>query len=420
MPGKNRTSRFVAVAIGVVVLYYGAIFAQSRQSLFSGASDFSCFYTAGKIVLSGQGNLVYGYKIQREAQADFLRNVSFRKGPLLYNHAPFELLVFVPLALLSYSHATIVWYCFNICGLLLVPWLLQTRLTFLKQQIPYAVLALAFFMPANIALLQGQDSVLLLLLFTLGFMQLAAGHDGRAGCIFALAMFKPQFVLLLLLVMVITRKWNLLRFFFGTCCALLAISAALVGWRTAIAFPRFLMEFSQLPPAVAGAYPDAMPNIRGLVYAVLNGDFSPGFVQAATLGFSTVLLLLVAIASSRYRHPISAVNFSLIVVGSLIASYHLNVHDLTLLILPIFLVADYVGAHGLSTARALLVMSAGLVFILPSLLPPPPITVAALLFFLALLLRESLRPEACGSFRLLAESERRFERTRRAILPVSG
>src|SRR5664279_1679790 len=129
----KRGARFLpSLAIGVLLLYSVGTFIQQKQALLTGASDFSCFYSAGKLVDSGNGSLIYDYEAQRQAQADFIKYVSYRKGPLLYNHAPFELLIFMPLALLSYSHATVVWYWLNVTGLLAVPILLRERLTFLK------------------------------------------------------------------------------------------------------------------------------------------------------------------------------------------------------------------------------------------------------------------------------------------------
>jgi hypothetical protein len=253
----------------------------------------------------------------------------------------------------------------------------------------------AFFLPANIALLQGQDSIVLLLLFTLGFLQLSEGHDTNAGCIFALATFKPHLVLPLLLIMLAARRWKVVGSFFATCLALVAASVLLVGWRTAFAFPRFLLEFSRLPAAIAGAYPEAMPNIRGLVSAVSNGNISSLVTRLIVIGISLLVMLLVVFACARDQGWISEINFSLAVVASLLIGYHVNGHDLTLLLLPMFLVANYVAGHELTTARALLAMAVGLVFIVPSLVLPPPVTVASLLFFLALLLRESLlRPVA--------------------------
>jgi len=287
--------------------------------------------------------------------------------------------------------------------LLAVPILLRERLTFLKPKLFYAILALAFFLPANIALLQGQDSILLLLLFTLGFLQLTKGRDATAGCIFGLATFKPHLILPVILIMIVTKRWKFVRSFLGTCLALLTVSVLLIGWRAVLEFPRFLIRFGHLPPDVAGAYPEAMPNLRGLVYVVLNSKVSSLVIQGTVIGCSMLMLLLIWISCFSNSGRMSGIAFSLIVVASLMVSYHLNTHDLTLLVLPMFLVADYVAARELTAIRVLLGMGAGLVFIVPSLLLPPPVMAVAVLLFLAALLKESLSPETPIPVRHLPE-----------------
>ena len=273
---------------------------------------------------------IYNYSQQREAQQTFITRLSStRKGPLLFNHAPFELLLFVPLALFSYPQATTIWYGLNVAALIAVPLLLRRRLPFLKTRIFYALLAVAFFFPAGIALLQGQDSVLLLLLFTLGYLALADGHEAAAGCAFAMATFKPQLVLPILLIMGITRRWKLLLGFCGAGAALLLASLPLAGWRSILEFPRFLLRFSHLPPGVSGAYPETMPNIRGLTTSLFHASLSPMAIGVIVFAISVLVLLLVGIACVRGPGTSSELSFSLIVVASLLIGYHVNGHDLT-------------------------------------------------------------------------------------------
>jgi hypothetical protein len=388
-PTSARTRFLLPLGVAIVLLYYGSIFLQQSRSLFTGEPDFSAFYAAGRIVLSGNGHQIYNYNQQREAQQTFITRLSIRKGPLLFNHAPFELLLFVPLALFSYPRATTLWYGLNVAALLAVPFLLRRRLPFLKTSIFYALLAVAFFFPAGIALLQGQDSVLLLLLFTLGYLALADGHEVAAGCAFAMATFKPQLVLPILLIMGITRRWKLLLGFCGAGVALLAASVPLVGWRSVLEFPRFLLRFSHLPPGVAGAYPETMPNIRGLMISLFHASLSPIAIGVVVCAISALVLLLVGVACVRRQGSSLELSFSLIVVASLLIGYHVNGHDLTLLLLPIFLIADYVASHELTVVRALLGISAGLLWFLPSLELPPAITAVVALLLLAALLTES-------------------------------
>ena len=361
---RQSSARLLGVAIAGVVIIYVLVFNAEKQMLLAGASDFSSFYIAGAILDSGQGAQVYDYDTQRRAQAPFIEKVSFRKGPLLYNHAPFELLLYAPLAFLSYEHAVIVWYALNVIGLLLVPVLLRKRLPLLNTELAYAVIVPALFLPAMYAVIQGQDSVVLLLLFTLVFLNLADDKEGRAGGTLALAMFKPHLALPLLLVMAVRRRWRFVLAFVGTCVALAAVSMLLVGWRTTLNFPAFLVHFNRLPADVAAAYPDKMPNLRGLVYILLGSHLSLQRSQmlAAVLSLAAIGLLLLFLWG---RRKLSNLDFALVVTVSLLASYHVNLHDLALLELPLYTVADYVSSGDLTKGRVAMVVGGIAVFIAP-------------------------------------------------------
>src|ERR1035441_6576177 len=152
----NGSARFLpSLAIGVLLLYSVGIFIQQKQALLTGASDFSCFYSAGKLVDSGNGPLIYDYEAQRQAQLPFF-------GPrhrfvLSFVFIPFILVLFAPLALLSYAHAVILWYAVNACLLISIPFLLRRKLNLSDSQLAMALLVMAFFLPSSISLAQGRS-----------------------------------------------------------------------------------------------------------------------------------------------------------------------------------------------------------------------------------------------------------------------
>ena len=110
--------------------------------------------------------------------------------------------MFVPLASLPYVTAYLVWAIFNI-ALIVGFWiLLRPRLPNLNNLSPaLPLLAMFAFFPVIMALLQGQDSILLLFLYGLAFSALATGRAFVAGVFLALALFKFQLVLPFVLVL---------------------------------------------------------------------------------------------------------------------------------------------------------------------------------------------------------------------------
>ena len=81
-----------------------------------------------------------------------------------------------------------------------------------------------------------------------------------------------------------------------------------------------------------------MPNLRGLVYGVGSASLSPRTLQLSTF---VVSLILFAMACRCGRHLQSTDAFLLGITASGLVSYHLLIHDLTIMIVPLFLVLDH-------------------------------------------------------------------------------
>ena len=227
----KRGARFLpSLAIGVLLLYSVGTFIQQKQALLTGTSDFSCFYSAGKMVVIGNGSRIYDYEAQKEAQRPFFVP-NLRRSVLPFVFVPVVLVIFAPLAVLTYAHALMLWFALNVCLLISIPFLLRRRLNLSDSHLALALLVMTFFLPCSISLAQGQPTILVLVLFTLIFLALGDGHELQAGCLLALITFKPQFALPMLFALVVTNKRKALLGFFGTCVALFGLSAALKNTR---------------------------------------------------------------------------------------------------------------------------------------------------------------------------------------------
>src|SRR5208283_2463739 len=185
----------------------GVMFWRTGLLLAQGYPDFTIFYTAGKMLRQGRGHRLYDAQAQFEVQKNFVGQIPTRRGPLPYNHPPFEALFFLPLTLLPYRQAFIAWDLLNLAALFGVALLLRRSGPMLRGIAPWAfVIACLAFFPVFVSVLQGQDSVLLLLLCALGFRALSKGADSLAGCWFALGTFKFQFMIPLLLLIIWNRR----------------------------------------------------------------------------------------------------------------------------------------------------------------------------------------------------------------------
>jgi hypothetical protein len=213
------------------------------------------------------------------------------------------------------------------------------------------------------ALLQGQDSILLLFLYGLAFCAWATGRPFVAGLCLGLALFKFQLVLPFVLVLLVRRQWRAVAGFFITAFILLSVSGAVVGWSGVMAYPGFVIRLSRRG-AQAGIYPRYMPDLRGLVAGTLHLAGLP-----ATLLISALSLALVALAARCWHVQPGrqfVLGFSLCLTVTIITSYHLLVHDLSVLMLPILLVAELIVAGQIvGPARRILVASLTALFLTP-------------------------------------------------------
>src|SRR5580658_10418440 len=179
-------------------------FINLRERIKRGYPDFTVFYTAATILREGLGHQLYDERVQYEVQKKSVGQIASRRGPLPYIHPPFEALIFLPLSWLPYPRAFAVWDLLNLAALFGVGLLLRRSVNMLRLIPPwkFVIASLAFF-PIFDCFLQGQDSILLLLLCVLGFNALKREADVLAGCWLALGVFKFQFIIPIVLLFLI-------------------------------------------------------------------------------------------------------------------------------------------------------------------------------------------------------------------------
>jgi hypothetical protein len=359
--------RLVRLFIAGMLVLHAVFFASLRQHIEQGYPDFTVFYTGGTILREGLGRQLYDHQVQYRVQSEFTGKIDSRNGPLPYLHPPFEALIFLPLTVLPYREAFLAWDLLNVCALMGVALVLRRSVEALRQ-IPaweFSLGALAFF-PIFANFLQGQDSILLLLVCTLGFSALRRRADFLAGCWFGLGAFKFQLVIpLVLLVVIWRRKWAGSGFL--SVSALLALlSAGLVGWAQVLRYPLFVMQVVQAA-SLGGVPPELMPNLRGLLLGWSFPYLGAVGIPLVVVGTAALFLFASSIrkGSGGSQDQIE-LRFSQAIVTAVLIGWHTNTHDLSLLVLPIVLVANYCRSSHVPVSRK----RALLIPVLPLLVSP--------------------------------------------------
>jgi hypothetical protein len=342
-PAVGAAQTFVLVVFVLLVM----VFAGARFSADLRGSDFPDFYAAARMVAGGHGHQLYDAEAQRQYQARHTGRIG-----TLYIHPPFEIVLYLTVAWLPLKYAYLLWSLLNLALIAASSRLLANEaLRFCNWWLLFA--ASLTFVPLALCIQQGQDSLLLLLLIVLAFKALRWNRAFAAGCWLGLGLFKFQVVLPMLVVLLLTRngsaRKSMAKGFGSVTVGLVAVSTAISGWSVFRDYPVFLLHLRG--QTFAGIFPQAMANLRGLGYIIFHNDQSARAITVLSIG-SILALLLTVIGWKDLRltrEPDATANgsdnfdraFANTVLSALLVSYHLNPHDLTILLLPLALIVDH-------------------------------------------------------------------------------
>jgi hypothetical protein len=358
-PGSDRRNSGVpsyvkACALGIPAYLIGVhlwTWVLTYSLFVGGRADFRQLYAAGYMVRTGHRHELYDYDLQKQFENLI---VGQSDTPLPFNHLAYEAIIFAPLSFFSYRTAYFIFLSINVLLLatsfgLLRPWM--GKLGRVYWWLPPALFAA--FLPVAAALIQGQDSIILLMLFAGSFVLLQKRHELAAGVLIGLTAFKFQITIPIALLFLVWRRWRFFAGFAASATAVLAMSVLLVGAAQMKFYARSLLSIST--NAAASDYlrnaitPNNMPNIRGLIFGLVDNHIPSSWAQGATGMLSVALLAWVA-AQHQFRRGASGLLVA--IAAAALVSYHFLIHDLSILLVPLvfalnqFLVSEPNGPRG--------------------------------------------------------------------------
>jgi glycosyl transferase family 87 len=296
-------------------------------------TDFPQLYCAAKMVGAGMGHQLYDVHLQWEFQQHYTGRIGN-----FFIHPAYETLIYLPFAMLPLRAAYLTWTVFNLAILGCAGWIFHRRLS--VPVAPELIFGLSVcFAPVMLNFFQGQDSILLLLAFTLTFAAIRQEQDFIAGCLLALGLFKFQFVLPVAVVFLICRRFKFAAGFMAVAACLVSISLWIGGWSSLVSYPKLLLNFDGI--AFSGVHPSAISNFRGLWTT-----FAWGTSIGSQIVIAGLALLTISIAAVDWWRVKSIPNtlglaISNLVLASLLCSYQASPHDLTLTVIPLLLTFSY-------------------------------------------------------------------------------
>jgi hypothetical protein len=287
--------------------------------------DFIAFYTAGRLVVTGEAAHLYDHDRVVALQHEILNG----RAPGFYDafrNPPFFVLPFVPITAFDLLPGFAVWFLVSCLCLGLALRLLLEEVPELKPRWRGLVAIVLAFAPVYFGLIDGENATLSLLLYVLIYRALVREQPGLAGMWAALGLFKPQLFVVFPLVFLAQRSWRALLTYGLTALALGAVSLALVGLEGLQAWLRILIE-PEAGNALANAW--RMASLKSFFDVLLPGN-AP---IAIGLYLASALLLLggiIAVWSGRHASRRLAWVFTCLV--AVLVDPHLVDYDLTVLI----------------------------------------------------------------------------------------
>ncbi len=235
-------------------------------------ADFVVFYTGGAMALEGRSDRFYDLGEQTACQQRRVPPRRGEQGLLPFNYPPHAALPLMPLALLPWQAAFVVWELGQLALLgLLLRYLGRwtSGWSFTARSAAFA--ALLAFPPLFMTFQLGQVS-LLILVCLLGFYDALREDRPRAAAAwFVLGTVKPQLFIAPAVTLIAARRWRVLVLAAGGLAVWGLATTAVLGWSCWPGFLGIVRESARQSGAY-GIDPLRMYNLKGVLLALLGGD----------------------------------------------------------------------------------------------------------------------------------------------------
>lgn len=342
-PRLMTFSAVLMLAGGAVLAGY--LFATSHGTLDAFGrplgTDFSSFWTAGRMALHGEALLAYDWPSHFAVQRDLHGTGNFQAP---WSYPPMFLMVAAGFATIPYVPSLLIWQAATLLlATVVLRAILPAREAFL--------IALAY--PAVlICILHGQTAFLVAALLAGGILLLPR-NEVLAGILFGLLTFKPQFGLILPFALLAGGYWRAILAAAASFGVVLAATLAVWGWGVWQAF------FDSLPLTRAVVFESGDTGFHKFqsVFAWLRLLGLPVGPAYAVQALVAVGVLVVCLWIWRGRASLRLKGAALM-VGSLLASPYVLDYDLVVLGMALALFAAHGHDHGfLSWERTVLALA---------------------------------------------------------------
>ncbi|HYL72380.1 MAG TPA: glycosyltransferase family 87 protein, partial [Candidatus Dormibacteraeota bacterium] len=311
----------------------------------SGHHDFFALYSAGALVRTGHAGSLYSAADLTALERQIYPHPTGYAGYMPFLNPPAAAALLAPLSALPFATARLLWLFVSIALAVVCALVLTNGRDVRIRLLGLAVVLLTF--PAFQTFTEGQWSFLILL-GCLG--ALAAARRERewlAGALLVVLWLKPPLLVLVLLWLVLTKKWRIAG---GAVAAVFAVTLLTLPWTGGganVSYLQYLGNVSVAHVSGGGAagqtvWEGALPNMEGLIglAAALAGQANAVAVDLLAGAMALVLIAVLAFAMRGWlRNPCPPLDICLGAVSlGLLLDPHLYAQDCVLLLVLVALV----------------------------------------------------------------------------------
>ena len=337
-------------------------------------SDFVQFYTLGHIDERTAPTILYDPEAFHRLQTQLVPESDAEHYLTVY--PPHVTFLFRPLARLTYGNAAFLWAAILAMTYGLCVWLAWRPFSGILHDRRLLFAAAAAFPPFWYLVLHGQTTIVPLVAFCLGWLALEHRRPFWAGMAFGLLLLKPQFALVLAVLVLVCREWSMLAG--AIVCAGVHVIATVkfLGSGVLWDYAAIVMRLPELRELLEPR-PDQMHSLSALTNR-LSDDW--GMILWALL---SSLVIFQAIRAWRSSAPV-AVRNGVLIIASVLVNPHVFVYDAVVLAPALVWLAVWAYGDARLSPRIRAVFALGVYGLYLSLLVPAAALMAIQLSVLVL------------------------------------
>ena len=340
----------LVLAVYLIVFLVSFYTSKTSRTIFGPhlGADFAAFYIAGEIFNSAP-SAIYDFELQDQRYRQHFPDAT-PGSHLPFLNAPFFVLPFTLLSRLPYSFAYVGWVVISL-GLFALGFLLMRRTL---EELPHDVWPIAFllglsFMPFLVECLAGGQTS------AVGFFAIAAAITSErskrsflSGLALSLCTYKPTLLVLILPMLVVSRRYQTLLGFAAGCLVLALVSLLTAGRVACIRFVETIINF-------AGFSTMSGSGLRTWKYVDINSFSRLLLGQQPYLRVAIIITIFVAgllyllriwWRADRARRDEQALVWAVTIAATLVLNVYMGIYDSTLVVLSALLVTDYLYRRG--------------------------------------------------------------------------